>query len=278
MQQLQFIAGIKNPSSLKNNSEDFLFLLSQFPYCQTVQMMYAQNLKINHAILFEQQLKKAATYCTDRYQLFTQLNNIETAEAKIPEQIAENSIEQKNSLTTTENEKASKIEAFEKDYLAQAINSSILLETSNYKFVDENDNEPEILTTPEQEEPIFNTSTTHTFNDWISYFNAEKSTSLNKIIEEKPINKVRKNDLIEKFIQENPKIQPKKTEFYSPVNMARLSVVDDSELISETLALVHVDQGNYQKAILIYEKLSLKNPKKRSYFATQIKNLTQKLK
>jgi len=62
------------------------------------------------------------------------------------------------------------------------------------------------------------------------------------------------------------------------MNMARLSVVDNLDVVSETLALVHVDQGNYQKAILMYEKLSLKFPKKRSYFATQIKNLNQKLK
>ena len=87
-----------------------------------------------------------------------------------------------------------------------------------------------------------------------------------------------KLDLIDKFIQEDPKIKPKKTEFYSPVNMARLSVVDDSPLVSETLALIQVEQGSYEEAIKTYQKLSLKNPEKRSYFANQIKILKQKIK
>ncbi len=60
--------------------------------------------------------------------------------------------------------------------------------------------------------------------------------------------------------------------------MARLSVTDDSDMVSETLALIYVEQGNYSNAISTYEKLSLKNPEKRSYFANQIKILKQKIK
>ena len=59
--------------------------------------------------------------------------------------------------------------------------------------------------------------------------------------------------------------------------MARISVTD-AGFVTETLALIHVDQGNLQEAISTYEKLMLKNPKKSSYFAAQIKILKQKLK
>lgn len=279
MQQTQIIAGIKNPLALQNNADALLFVLNQFPYCQTVQMLYAQNLKLNNAILFEQQLKKAATYCTDRHQLFNQLDKLSNLQSKKIETTSNLQQPTTNFQPPTSNSK--KIDAFEKDYLVQAINSAILLETTDYTLVDEDKIEVEEETTLIEKENDFDSNTNHTFNDWIAHFSSTNPSSLSEIKknrEEIPKNKIKKNDLIEKFIQENPKIQPKKTAFYSPVNMARLSVIDDSEIVSETLALVHVDQGNYQKAISMYEKLSLKNPKKRSYFATQIKNLTQKLK
>ncbi|PIQ15901.1 MAG: hypothetical protein COW67_05885, partial [Flavobacteriales bacterium CG18_big_fil_WC_8_21_14_2_50_32_9] len=169
------------------------------------------------------------------------------------------------------------IAEFEHEYIAQAINSSILLETTN-QAVDEKEVSKLTEELTEIEKNAFDLETVHTFTDWISFFNQGKIEKLAPKNEEKTVEKANKFDLIDKFIQEDPKIQPKKTEFYSPMNMARLSVVDNLDVVSETLALVHVDQGNYQKAILMYEKLSLKFPKKRSYFATQIKNLNQKLK
>ncbi|NCP46347.1 MAG: hypothetical protein GW818_08015, partial [Flavobacteriales bacterium] len=191
-----------------------------------------------------------------------------------PLPIAESIVEE--TFLETKKQKNS-IAEFEHEYIAQAINSSILLETTN-QAVDEKEVSKLTEELTEIEKNAFDLETVHTFTDWISFFNQGKIEKLAPKNEEKTVEKANKFDLIDKFIQEDPKIQPKKTEFYSPMNMARLSVVDNLDVVSETLALVHVDQGNYQKAILMYEKLSLKFPKKRSYFATQIKNLNQKLK
>ena len=47
------------------------------------------------------------------------------------------------------------------------------------------------------------------------------------------------------------------------------------EMITDTLAKIYMKQGKYDKAILAYEKLSLKYPKKNSYFAGQIKKIKQ---
>jgi hypothetical protein len=85
--------------------------------------------------------------------------------------------------------------------------------------------------------------------------------------EPKPLNPF---DIIEKFIREEPKITPKKTEFFSPVNVARMSVLDDDDFVSETLAKIYVQQGKFAKAIKAYENLILKYPEKNAYFATQI--------
>lgn len=58
------------------------------------------------------------------------------------------------------------------------------------------------------------------------------------------------------------------------VEKARQSV-NETEIMTEAMAQVWIRQGQLHKAIHIYEKLSLLNPDKSSYFATQIERLKQ---
>ena len=78
----------------------------------------------------------------------------------------------------------------------------------------------------------------------------------------------KKFDLIDKFIKNSPKIQ------FSQEQESDSSIIVDTklkdELITETLAKIYLNQKKFNKAIKAYEILSLKYPKKSSFFANQI--------
>ena len=77
-----------------------------------------------------------------------------------------------------------------------------------------------------------------------------------------------KFDLIDEFIKNSPKIE------FSQGKESNSDIIIDSklkdELITETLAKIYVTQKKFNKAIKAYEILSLKYPKKSSFFADQI--------
>jgi hypothetical protein len=51
--------------------------------------------------------------------------------------------------------------------------------------------------------------------------------------------------------------------------------VEGGDVVTETMAEVWIKQGNHQKAIDTYHKLSLLNPSKRDYFAAKIDSITR---
>jgi len=89
--------------------------------------------------------------------------------------------------------------------------------------------------------------------------------------------KLSKAEIIDKFIAENPSISRPKQEFFNPISAAQESVIDQENIVSETLAIIYEKQGYFEKAISIYEKLKLKYPEKSIIFAGQINALKNKL-
>ena len=99
---------------------------------------------------------------------------------------------------------------------------------------------------------------------------AEKST-LNKVVPHKG------DEIIEKFIQNEPQIRAPKTDQINNENKAKKSAEDHYDLVSETLASIYIEQMLYHKAIDTYQKLSLKFPEKSRYFADLIQSLEKKI-
>ena len=99
----------------------------------------------------------------------------------------------------------------------------------------------------------------YSFLDWFDVINESESNLEYKI------------DLIDKFIKNSPKINIDK-EYKPNKEIITESKVNDN-LITETLAKIYVNQEKYNKAIRAYKILSLKYPKKSSFFADQIEKI-----
>ncbi len=84
--------------------------------------------------------------------------------------------------------------------------------------------------------------------------------------------KIRQQQIIDRFLQEDPRIQPARSEIQDG-ELARESVEENPDLVSETLAEILVKQGKKERAIVIYNKLSLMFPEKSSYFAKKLEQI-----
>lgn len=88
-----------------------------------------------------------------------------------------------------------------------------------------------------------------------------------------PVKRRKQDIIIDRFIAEKPRIQQLKCDEKESPGSFDDKVEDYDDLATETLANIYLQQGNYNKAIKIYEKLMLRNPEKSSYFAAQIEKI-----
>jgi len=105
----------------------------------------------------------------------------------------------------------------------------------------------------------FDKNENYSFSEWLN------------VVSIKKIDRTDKN-LVNNFLQkENLNLKQKKETFFKATDVARLSIIEDTNLVTPTLARVYLEQEHYEKAITTYKKLILKYPKKSSFFAGQIK-------
>jgi len=287
-----FISIVQNPETLSNEHiPELKRILLEFPYFSTAHALLTKAYHENENINFEQQLRKTAAFALDRKRLHELLfSDLVTGEIKENESTLKVvPKEQENKIVQTKpiEEKALEKETdpFEAQILSSAISNSILqevkereeaIEKSKTKdLAVENQKAETSIIDSKSDKTIINFDKTepHTFGDWLNYYSDKKTENTTKVALWRNTSEVSKS-AIKAFSLSK---EQKKNDFYSASKMAKLSVQEDDDLVTETLAKIYANQGNYEKAIKAYKKLQLKYPEKKVYFAAQINALKNNL-
>jgi hypothetical protein len=130
--------------------------------------------------------------------------------------------------------------------------------------------EPEIALPITVNEPISDNTLKYSFTAWLKVI-PEISIANKEPV--KPVSQKEKSILIDSFLKKAPSISRPKAEFFSSVKAAKMSIVDDENLVSETLAKIYIIQGNFQKALKAYQTLLIQFPEKKNIFAPRIEEI-----
>jgi hypothetical protein len=271
-------------------------VLEEYPYFQAARALQLKGLKNLNSFKYNNALKKTAAYSTDRDVLFDFITS---------KDFLQNSIANSISGKTDMNEK----QKSEVEELVEVKKPIPLIEKSEDKplpqDVDDADQilDPKLFKSkdPKVDKAIkaekekakkeleigkplpFTKQEKHSFSEWLQLASLKtierdhEKLNTNDSTEddidyplEKDVLKKKKFELIDKFIENNPKIVPTKKST-SKVDMTESIKLDKDELMTETLAKVYLEQKKYKKAIQAYKILSLKYPEKSGFFADRIK-------
>lgn len=183
------------------------------------------------------------------------------------ENTVEKSSEPINSTLTPETSQQKDIivefDELDKHILATAVSSVILQEVSE---------EQEIRIEKEITRPAPTIDTANESEDefihWLSG-GSKNSTAIDDEIKSA-------ESLIDQFIANEPKITPGKVEQYTGVHLAKDSLDDNFDWVTETMAKLYVAQGKTERARKAYKQLIKLHPEKTIYFEQQLKALNSR--
>ncbi|MER3375358.1 MAG: hypothetical protein RIM83_12035 [Allomuricauda sp.] len=267
-------------------------IIEEYPYFQAARALHLKGLKNLDSYKYNNALKVAAAHTADRDVLFDYITSQEFVQNNIADTIAgrRSKLEDQNAISEeiepSENVNAMLVEAEEVALpqniqdAEQILNPALFKSKTPEKVEEEEEKKEEPSkvqkeTTPETDlqlgKPIpFTKKEKHSFTEWLQLTSktVEQEEPEEDVMEE--LEKKKKFELLDKFIENNPKIVP--VEKSTPkVNIKDSNKFDNNELMTETLAKVYLEQKKYKKAIQAFKILSLKYPEKSGFFADQIR-------
>ena len=243
MTRQEFIDHLKHPVDLSfEDLPGIQDLALRFPYCASAQILYAYGLYKKEDIDFPGQWKKMAAYASNRRKIKMDFDHLKASGSINLSPVINKPSLQQQVLHQISHE----------DELLAIVRRRLAEIKAEREKELKSENEKSLKAAPG---PVVEQKSK----------DQESQPFLKKTIA--------KNELVEKFIREEPRISSPKVTFYNPADKVALSSFDAEDIVSETLAQLYYRQGNIPKAIKIYEKLILLYPEKSSYFAAQIKKL-----
>jgi len=217
-----------------------------YPYHQTLRLLMLQNLYLLHDPGFDEELRRAAIYITDRRVLFNMVEAAHYQLRKEPSAPEPNHNPQSSAPNSQSSRTSELIDSF-LDAIPQE--------------------EPQ----PRKRRP----TPADAAIDYVAYLlDTEGETPLE---EPESVPEMRGQELIDTFINAD-KGRFTLSDVPLPVDDTPKEPEEPEEEVgeeyfTETLARIYIKQGRYSKALEIIRRLSLQVPKKNAYFADQIRFL-----
>ena len=237
-------------------------ITAEYPYYQPARLLLLKNLYLLHDATFDEELRRSAIYFTDRKILF---NLVEAAHYRLKRKSPQsfNNVPDRRQVGSAENISSRTVS------LIDTFLSSIPKEE------DEKDGENESIAKKETKhrKPTAADATV----DYVAYLLAtdfeelndnDSNTDQQSLAQEPTMNG---GALIDAFINNdggrfNLQEEP---EYHPEITTANEDGDSDDELLTETMAGIYIQQGRYEKALEIMNRINSTTQKKSPYFEDQ---------
>lgn len=234
----------KHPKELsKETLYDLRSLLALYPYYQPARVLLLKNLFLLHDPTFDEELRRAAVYITDRSILFALVEETHYSLTPTPQDRKQTSADVPEAVReSTTDRTASLIDNFLGQVVAQNAASEL----------------------PKRQPTPLDATV-----DYVAYL---LETELQQ---QEATPELRGQNLIDEFInKEGGRIILQEEPEYEPETDEQGNVeIGENEYFTETLARIYIKQRRYSKALEIIKRLNLEYPEKNCYFADQIRFL-----
>jgi len=275
---------IQHPERVAASDREGLKAWSEkYPFAGAISMLLARASAVGGHMEQEVDLLKAATHGTYRQPLYDLLLMQQLkAEAEAVEAVVE-------AMPETEPDRASEVDEsatvhldpeipLEREALIEAIGRTIEQEVGPEATLAEPSADQR-----DEDLKLIRGATASPFALWLNQRAADIGFGAGgeALQGSMPSNRSSKQDpqaLIDRFIERQPRIGKLREVDASVEEWAKESVMEDPTLVTETMARIFAKQGQIGKARKAYRHLALKYPAKSTYFAAQLKKLSQSQK